>query len=76
MCYVSHGSSPFEYVCIATPCLGSLLSKNNHFRHNPLYMLIFINFIYLVNFGTLSLSVFFRQNVISFYPISFLPGQA
>ncbi|APT77193.1 hypothetical protein NI35_2964 [Salmonella enterica subsp. enterica serovar Cerro] len=53
-----------------------MLSKNSHLRHNHFYLLIFINFIFLMNFALLSLSLFFRRKVIDFYPGTFLPGQS
>ncbi|APV97920.1 hypothetical protein C5Q49_002930 [Salmonella enterica subsp. enterica serovar Mississippi] len=36
-----------------------MLSKNSHLRHNHFYLLIFIDFIFLMNFVLLSLSLFF-----------------
>ncbi|RJO71766.1 hypothetical protein D6A17_13840, partial [Salmonella enterica subsp. enterica serovar Schwarzengrund] len=55
----SHGSSPFKKLCIATLYLYFLLSKNSHLLHNHFYSLIFINFIFLMDFVLLSLSLFF-----------------
>ncbi|EBW6944425.1 hypothetical protein EI460_14565 [Salmonella enterica subsp. enterica] len=36
-----------------------MLSKNSHLRHNHFYSLICINFIFLMDFVLLSLSLFF-----------------
>ncbi|EAA3413585.1 hypothetical protein EWF60_02230 [Salmonella enterica subsp. enterica serovar Newport] len=36
-----------------------MLSKNSHLLHNHFYSLIFINFIFLMDFVLLSLSLFF-----------------